>query len=85
MPSRSVKPAAGAPRGCQLRRASPGAAARLLGLPDPDRAWTVLPLLITRRVEPAAFTTNPAVTFVVCEDLTAVLQDPGDPPPGQAS
>jgi hypothetical protein len=55
-------------------RASPGAAARLLGLPDPDRAWTVLPLMITRRVEPAAFTSNPAVTFVVCEDLTATLQ-----------
>jgi hypothetical protein len=66
-------------------RASPGAAARLLGLPDPDRAWTVLPVMITRRVEPAAFTTNPAVTFVVCEDLIAVLRAPGDPPPGYAS
>ncbi len=66
-------------------RASPGVAARLLGLPDPDRAWTVLPLMITRRVEPAAFTSNSTVTFVVCEDLTAVLQAPGDPPPGQAS
>ena len=65
-------------------RASPVAAARLLGLPDPDRAWTVLPLMITRRVEPAAFTSNPAVTFVVCEDLTAILQAPGDSPPGQA-
>ena len=60
------------------------AAARLLGLPDPDRAWTVLPLMITRRVEPTAFTSNPAVTFVVCEDLAAVLQTLGDPPPGQA-
>ena len=28
------------------------------------------------------FTSNPAVTFVVCEDLTALLQAPGDPPPG---
>lgn len=65
-------------------QASPGAAARLLGLPEPDRAWTVLPLMITRRVEPAAFTSNPAVTFVVCDDLTAVLQAPADPPPGQA-
>jgi hypothetical protein len=65
-------------------RASPSAAARLLGLPDPDRAWTALPLMITRYVEPAAFTSNPAITFVVCEDLTAVLQAPGDPPPGQA-
>lgn len=66
-------------------RARPGAAARLIGLPDPDRAWTVLPLMITRHVEPAAFTTNPAVTFVVCDDLTAVLQAPGDPLPGYAS
>jgi hypothetical protein len=65
-------------------RASPSAAARLLGLPDPDRAWTVLPLIITRRVEPAAFTSDPGVTFVACEDLTAVLQAPGDPPAGQA-
>jgi hypothetical protein len=39
----------------------------------------VLPLIISRYVEPAAFTSNPAVTFVVCEDLTAVLQAPGDP------
>ena len=65
-------------------QASPSAAARLLGLPDPDRTWTVLPLMITRHVEPAAFTSNPVVTFVVCEDLTAVLQAPGNPPPGQA-
>jgi hypothetical protein len=40
--------------------------------------------MITRRVEPAAFTGNPAVTFVVCEDLTSVLQTAGDPPLGQA-
>ena len=41
--------------------------------------------MITRRVEPTAFTSNPAVTFVDCEDLNAVLQAPADPPPGQAS
>jgi hypothetical protein len=40
--------------------------------------------MITRRVEPAAFTSNPAVTFVVSEDLPATLRAPGDPPPGQA-
>ena len=55
----------------------------LLGLPD-DRAWTVLPLMITRRVEPTAFISNPAVTFVVCQDLTAVLQASSDPPPSHA-
>jgi hypothetical protein len=65
-------------------RASPGAAARLLGLPDPDRAWSVLPVMITRRVEPAAFTSSPAVPFVVCEDLPATLQAPGEPLPGHA-
>jgi hypothetical protein len=65
-------------------QANPGAAARLLSLPDPDRAWNVLPLMITRRVEPAAFTSNPAITFVVSEDLLATLQAPGDPPLGQA-
>jgi hypothetical protein len=65
-------------------QATPSAAARLLGPPDPDRAPNVLPLMITRRVEPAAFTGNPAVAFVVSEDLPATLQTPGDPPPGQA-
>jgi hypothetical protein len=39
--------------------------------------------MITRRVEPAAFTSNPAITFVVGEDLLATLQAPRDPPLGQ--
>jgi hypothetical protein len=55
-------------------QADPGAAARFLRVPDQDRSWQVLPLMITRFIEPAAFTRNPAVTFVTAEDLAAILQ-----------
>lgn len=65
-------------------QATPGAAARLLGAPDPDRSWQVLPLMITRFIEPAAFAPNPAVTFVTAEDLAAILQADTRPPPGHA-
>jgi hypothetical protein len=64
-------------------QASPGTAARLLNAPDPDRAWHVLPLMITRFVEPAAFTQNPTVTFVTVEDLPSVLKSDAPPIPGQ--
>ena len=30
--------------------------------------------MITRRVAPTAFTSNPAVTFVVCEDLSSRIK-----------
>lgn len=59
--------------------ADPTGWARLLGAPDPDRSWRILPLIITRRVEPAAFTSDPAVTYVVLEDLAALLQDDHEP------
>lgn len=48
-----------------------------------EAAWTVIPLLITRTVEPAAFLENPQVAFTVIEDLSAVLQSPDEPAPGQ--
>lgn len=63
-------------------RASPGAAARLLGAPDPDRDWDVQPLMITRYVEPAAFAQNPDVPFMTAEDLADVLQADTPPAPG---
>ncbi len=65
-------------------RAAPGAAARLLGVPDPDRHWDVLPLMVTRTVEPAAFTPNPSLTYVTCEDFAAVLQADVPPSAGYA-
>ena len=41
------------------------AAARLLSVRPADRGWKVLPLMVTRRVEPAAFVEGVAVTFTV--------------------
>jgi hypothetical protein len=65
-------------------QAAPSAAARLLRAPDPDRTWQVLPLMITRFIEPAAFARNPPVTFVTAEDLATILQADAQPPPGYA-
>jgi hypothetical protein len=48
--------------------------ARFLGVLEPDHDWRVLLLMVTRYVEPAAFTSDPAVPFEVLEDLAALLQ-----------
>ncbi len=50
--------------------------------------WTieprrVLPLMVIRRVELAAFI-QVAVTYVIIEDLAAVLSEAADPAPGHA-
>jgi hypothetical protein len=63
-------------------QANAAAAARLVGAPDPDRTWRVVPLMVTRRVEPAAFAESPAIPFVVVEDLAATIQHHEDPLPG---
>jgi hypothetical protein len=63
-------------------RANPGAVARLLDVPDPDRDWQVIPVMITRHVEPAAFAYNQSVAFVVIEDLPALLHADDLPTPG---
>jgi hypothetical protein len=63
-------------------RANPAAAARMLDVPDPNRNWLIHSLMITRQVEPAAFTPAPTVTFTTIEDLAAVLQTDTDPNPG---
>lgn len=62
--------------------ANPGVAAGLLDVPDPDREWRVIPLMITRHVEPAAFAYNQSVAFVVIEDLADLLQADDLPSPG---
>lgn len=54
----------------------------LLGLPGTFGSWRVLPLMITRRVEPAAFVAGIGVPFVVIADLTATLSAPADPSSG---
>jgi hypothetical protein len=60
---------------------NPSAAARACQLQD-NRAWRVIPLMVTRRVEPTAFIGNPRVAFTVLEDLSTVLGAASDPAPG---
>jgi hypothetical protein len=60
---------------------NPATAARACGIHDP-KLWRVVPLMITRRVEPAAFLETPRIAFTVLEDLPAVLRIPSDPIPG---
>lgn len=62
---------------------SPAGWARFLGAPEPDRDWLVLPLMITRWVEPAAFAGSPSVPFVVLDDVQMVFQSGSAPEPGQ--
>jgi hypothetical protein len=62
--------------------ANADAAASLLSCPAPSRPWRVLPLMITRRVEPAAFVNGITVTFTVPDDLAETLQADIDPDHG---
>jgi hypothetical protein len=66
-------------------QASRAAAARLLGVPDPDRDWQVVPLMITRQIEPAAFAQNPVVPFVTAQDLATVIRSDTQPCTGHAA
>jgi hypothetical protein len=61
---------------------SPDAAARLLAAPASPYTWRVIPLMITRNVEMAAFVDDVPVTFTVVDDLAATLQSDSDPEPG---
>jgi hypothetical protein len=54
----------------------------LLGLPGTFGSWRVLPLMITRRVEPAAFVAGIPVPFVVIADVAGTLSAPNDPTNG---
>ena len=46
--------------------------------------WRVIPLMITRRVEPAAYTPRPRVAFTMPHTLATVLSSSDDPTPGPA-
>jgi hypothetical protein len=61
---------------------SPDAAARLLAAPAAPKRWRVIPLMVTRHVEMAAFIHNIPVSFTVVDDLAATLQSDPDPTPG---
>lgn len=68
----------------QAVSANSDAAARLLSVHPADREWKVLSLMVTRRVEPAAFVDGVAVTFTVLDDLARILQADEDPGGGHA-
>ncbi|WP_422733916.1 hypothetical protein ACN26Y_28765 [Micromonospora sp. WMMD558] len=56
-------------------------AAHACGITD-SGSWRVIPLMITRRVEPAAHARQPRVTFLMPHQLAALLTDPHDPSRG---
>jgi hypothetical protein len=49
-----------------------------------ETTWTVVPLMVTRAIEPAAFLDNPKVAFTVLDDLPVVLQAEHEPAHGHA-
>jgi len=61
--------------------ANPQPAAAACGVTG-RKEWTVIPLMVTRAVEPAAFIRNPRTPFTTLEDLPAVLQSDNQPGPG---
>ena len=61
--------------------AYPGPAARACGATT-DHAWHVVPLLVTRAIEPAAFTADLRVPFTTVDHLAGVLTAAALPRPG---
>ena len=47
--------------------------AAALGEPDADRSWIVRGLMVTRHLEPAAFSVDPKVAFCVLDDVAYVV------------
>jgi hypothetical protein len=56
--------------------------AAALRAPAPDRTWTVAGLMVTRRVEPAAFAVEPQVAFCILDDLAEIIDQDELPGPG---
>lgn len=57
------------------------AAALACQAPD-DLDWDVIPLMVTRSVEPASFLADPKVAFTIADHLAQVLASPASPHPG---
>jgi hypothetical protein len=53
-----------------------------LKITDPSRDWNVIGLLVTRHVEPAAFTVNPSVSFCTLDEIADVVDSDEAPNPG---
>lgn len=64
----------------QIREHS-NAAARACGVNE-SGSWRVIPIMLTRRVEPAAYSGNPGVAFLLPHQLATLLKHPQDPNPG---
>ncbi|WP_424534357.1 hypothetical protein ACOZ38_29195 [Sphaerisporangium viridialbum] len=62
--------------------AHPGPAAAACGVVSAGRTWRVIPLLVTRVLDPAAFTTDPAVPFTTADQLAQTLTGSAGPRPG---
>ncbi|WCN79664.1 hypothetical protein [Micromonospora sp. LH3U1] len=67
-------------KAAQIREAARGVAV-LVGGPDRAR-WRVVPILVTRDVEPAAFVAEPQVPFALPHQLLDILKAGVDPAPG---
>ncbi|MDH2426457.1 hypothetical protein [Sphaerisporangium sp. TRM90804] len=61
--------------------AHPGSAACACGV-STERAWRVIPLIVTRDLAPAAFTAYPTVPFTTADQLAQTLTGEADPRPG---
>ncbi|RCG17905.1 hypothetical protein DQ384_39360 [Sphaerisporangium album] len=59
-----------------------GRAAVACGVVSADRTWRVIPLIVTRVLDPAAFTADPAVPFTTADQLAQTLTADADPRPG---
>ena len=53
-----------------------------LGVANPSRTWETIPLVVTRRVHPAAFAVDPRVAFCVINDVVQVVDHDGAVEPG---
>lgn len=62
--------------------ASASTLAAALAVPEPERDWTVVPLVVTRRVDPAAFAVNPRLSFCVADDVVDIVGRDQLPCPG---
>jgi len=54
-------------------RSHASAVAAALAVPEPDRSWEVIGLMVTRHVEAAAFAANPRVTFCTVDTLVEAV------------
>lgn len=63
----------------------PGAVAAAMGVPNAARDWTVHPLMVTRRPEPAGFGIDLVVPTVPLDDIIALIVSADGPPTGAES